>query len=125
MPPPEDQKPGKRVSSQRWMTFVRNHAQAIVACDFCVAVTVTFRLLYVFVVMEHATRRILHCNVTAHPTTNWTVQQRREAIPPDHSYRFFIHDRDSIFSAQLDQCVRHLGLKVLKTPPQCPQANAL
>ena len=47
--------------SQRWRTFVRNHAQAIVACDFCVVVTATFRLLYVFVVMEHATRRILHC----------------------------------------------------------------
>ena len=57
-----------RAASQRWRTFVRNHAQAIVACDFCVVVTATFRLLYVFVLMEHATRRILHCNVTAHPT---------------------------------------------------------
>src|SRR4029453_12641062 len=53
---------GKRATAQRWQTFVRNHAQAIVACDFCLVVTATFRLLYVFVVMEHATRRILHCN---------------------------------------------------------------
>ena len=52
---------GNACTSQRWQTFVRNHAQAIVACDFCVVVTATFRLLYVFVVMEHATRRILHC----------------------------------------------------------------
>ena len=113
------------MSSQRWRTFVRNHATAIIACDFCVVVTATFRLLYVFVVMEHATRRILHCNVTAHPTAHWTLQQLREAIPVDHGYRFLMHDRDSIFSAQLDHGIRHLGLKVLKTPPQSPQANAL
>ena len=125
MPPPEDRKPGKRVSSQRWMTFVRNHAQAIVACDFCVVVTATFRLLYVFVVMEHATRRILHMNVTRHPTAPWTLQQLREAIPADHAYRFLLHDRDNIFSQQLDQSIRHLGLRVLKTPVRTPQANAL
>jgi transposase InsO family protein len=116
---------GKRVTTQRWQTFVRNHAQAIVACDFCVVVTATFRLLYVFVVMEHATRRILHTNVTAHPTASWTLQQLREAIPADHPYRFLIHDRDSIFSQQLDQSIRHLGLRVLKTPVRTPQANAL
>jgi transposase InsO family protein len=115
---------GKRATSQRWQTFVRNHAQAIVACDFCLVVTATFRLLYVFVVMEHATRRILHCNVTAHPTAQWTLQQLREAIPAAHGYRFLLHDRDSIFSQQLDQHIHHLGLRVLKTPPQSPQANA-
>src|SRR5215475_9553709 len=116
---------GKRATTQRWQTFVRNHAQAIVACDFCVVVTATFRLLYVFVVMEHATRRILHTNVTAHPTAPWTLQQLREAIPADHTYRFLLHDRDSIFSQQLDQGIRHLGLRVRKTPVRTPQANAL
>jgi transposase InsO family protein len=114
-----------RVSSQRWRTFVRNHAKVIVACDFCVVVTATFRLLSVLVVMELATRRILHVNVTAHPTALWALQQLRDAIPSDHAYRFLIHDRDSIFSPQLDQQVRHLGLRVLKTPPQSPQANAI
>jgi transposase InsO family protein len=116
---------GKRAMSQRWSTFVRNHAQGIVACDFCVVVTATFRLLYVFVLMEHATRRILHTNVTAHPTAPWTLQQLREAIPADHTYSFLIHDRDVIFSRELDQQVRNLRLQVLKTPPQSPQANAL
>ena len=116
---------GKHATTQHWRTFVRNHAQAIVACDFCVVVTITFRLLYVFVLMEHATRRILHINVTAHPTASWTLQQLREALPADHRYRFLIHDRDSIFSAQLDRSIQHLGLRVLKTPPQSPQANAL
>jgi len=125
MPTRPDRGPGQSASSQRWVTFVRNHAHAIVACDFCVVVTATFRVVYVFVVMEPATRRILHANVTAHPTAHWTLQQLREAIPADHPYRFLLHDRDSIFSAQLDQQVRHLGLRVLKTPPHSPQANAL
>ena len=86
------------IPSQRWRTFVRNYAQAIVACDFCMVVTATFWLLYVFVLMEHATRRILDVNVTAYPAELWTLQQLHEAIPSDHAYRFLIHDRDSIFS---------------------------
>ena len=125
MPKRVDHRRGKGATSQHWHTFVRNHAQAIIAYDFCVVVTATFRLLYVFVVMEHATRRIFHCNVTAHPTASWTLQQLREAIPADHGYRFLLHDRDSIFSPQLDQHIHHLGLRVLKTPPQSPQANTL
>ena len=116
---------GKRALSQRWRSFVRTHAQAIVACDFCVVVTATFRFLYVLVVLEHATRRILRVNVTAQPTADWTLPQLREAIPSDHTYRFFIHDRDSIFSRALDQGIRHLGLRVLKMPPRSPQANGL
>jgi transposase len=71
-------------------------------------------LQYVFVAMEHVTRRILHTNVTAHPTTHWTMQRLRVAIPADHSYGFLIHDRDAIFSHELDQRVRNLGLRILK-----------
>ena len=65
---------------QHWLTFVRNHAQVIVACDFCVAVTATFQALYVSVVMEYGSRRALHANVTRHPTAHWTLQQLREAM---------------------------------------------
>jgi transposase InsO family protein len=117
--------PSKRCSSQRWSTFLRNHARGIVACDFCVVVTVTFRLLYVFVVIEHASRRLLHVNVTATPTAQWTLQQFREAIPVDHEYRLLIHDRDSIFSKEVDQGVRDFGLRVLKTPVRTPVVNAI
>jgi len=77
---------GQPRDDQRWSTFIRNHAAAILTCDFCVVVTATFRLLYVLVVIEHQTRRIVHCNVTTHPTAAWTLQQLREAIPSDHGY---------------------------------------
>jgi len=107
---------GQTRGDQRWSTFVHNHAAAILACDFCVVVTATFRLLYVMVVTEHQTRRIVHCNVTTHPTAAWTLQQLREAIPSDHRYRFLIHDGDGIFSPHLDQSITHMGLRVLKTP---------
>ena len=92
-----------RAPSQRWRAFIKNHARGIVACDFLVAMTVRFRVLYVFLVIEVGSRRILHYKVTAHPTVAWTAQQFREAIPSDHGYRFLIHDRDSIFSRELDQ----------------------
>jgi putative transposase len=113
-----------RTGSQHWKAFIRNHATSILACDFMVAVTVRFRILYVLVVMEHGSRRIVHSNVTAHPTAAWTMQQLREAIPGEHSYRFLIHDRDSIFSAELDRQVTALGVRVLRTPVRAPLANA-
>jgi len=81
---------------QRRSTFLHNHAQAIVACDFCIAVA--FRVLYILVVIEHGTGRVLHCNVTAHPTAEWTPQQLQEAFPSEYEYRFLIHDRYTIFS---------------------------
>jgi len=88
--------------SQHWATFLRNQAKGIVACDFFISVTLTFRVLYVFVAMEIGSRRILHCNVTAHPTAAWTTQQFREVLDDVHPYKFVIHDHDSIFSSSLD-----------------------
>ncbi len=110
---------------QRWLMFVRNHAHAIVACDFFVVVTASFRTLYVMVIIELGIRRILHHNVTAHPTAEWTVQQFREALPGGHAYRFLIHDRDSIFSRELDKEVTAMGVQVLRTPVRAPKANSL
>ena len=123
--PPEPERRGRRrTSSQNWRTFVRNHAQSIVACDFLVVVTARFRTLYVVLLMEVGTRRIVHCNITAHPTATWTLPQLREAIPSDHSYRFLIHDRDAIFSAEVDQPLKAFGLRVLRAPVRAPKANA-
>ena len=97
-------KPSQRSTDpkQRWMTFVRNHAKAIIACDFFVVATATFQLVYVFFVMEIGTRRLLHLNVTGHSTADWTLQQFRECVTGDEGYRFVIHDRDSIYSRELD-----------------------
>ena len=69
--------------SQRWATFVRNHAHAVLACDFFITVTARFRVLYVFVVLDVGTRRIVHWNVTEHPTADWTIQQFRTVMTPE------------------------------------------
>jgi putative transposase len=87
-------------------------------------VTTTFRFVYVLVVMEIETRRILHLNATLHPTAEWTKQQFRECVIGDEGYRFIVHDRDSIYSSEVDSLLRSLGLRVLKTPYRAPQANA-
>jgi len=116
---------GRRgASGQRWETFVRNHAHALLACDFCVAVTATFRVLYVFVVLEVGSRRLVHLNVTAHPTAVWTLEQFREVLAEPHAYRFALHDRDRVYSRWLDAAVAAMGVRVLRTPVQAPRANA-
>jgi putative transposase len=110
--------------SQLWSTFVRNHANAVLACDFFVAITASFRVVYVFVVLEVGTRRIRHWNVTEHPTADWTAQQFRMVMSDDAPHRFLIHDHDSIYSDRVDRTVAAMGLTVLRTPVRSPQANA-
>ena len=98
--------PGQPRGDQRWATFLRSHARAVLACDFLVAVTATFRLLYVFVVIEHGRRRLAHVGVTNHPTADWTLQQLREVVGDEGAHRYLIHDRDSIFARYLDNSIR-------------------
>jgi putative transposase len=83
---------------------------------FLCVVTARFRVLYVFVIMEVGTRRIAHFNVTHHPTAAWTIQQFREAITGEQPYRFVLHDRDSIYSTELDCALKSLGVIVLRAP---------
>src|SRR4029077_4655844 len=106
---------------QRWSTFLRNHARAVITCDFFVAVTTTFRSLYVFVVIHHSSRRLVHFNVTAHPTSAWTLPQLREAVGYEDGYRYLIHDHDNIF-AKRNESIASLGMTVLKSPLQSPKA---
>jgi putative transposase len=73
--------------------------------------------------MEVGTRRIAHCNVTTHPTADWTLQRFRETITGEKPYRFLIHDRDNIYSSELDSTLKSMGLSILKTPFHAPQAN--
>jgi hypothetical protein len=70
-------------------------------------------VLYVFVAIEHRSRRLIHCNVTAHPSAAWTLQQLREVVEYEDRYKFLIHDRDSIFASHLDDSIRALGIRVL------------
>ena len=100
--------------------------RGLIACDFFVTVTARFRLLYVFVVIEHDSRRLVHLNVTAHPTGGLdALQQLREAVGYQGLYKFLLHDRDSIFASHLDESIRKLGVQVLKSPPRCPKGNAI
>jgi putative transposase len=116
--------PPRQPGGQRWSTFIQNHAHAIVACDFFTSVTATFQILYVFVAIEIGSRRILHCNVTAHPTAEWTRQQFRAFLDGESGHRYVIHDRDTVFSAKVDEALHGFGLEVVKTPVRSPMANA-
>jgi len=90
-----------------------------------VAVTATFRLLHVFVVIEHGSRRLPRVAVTAHPSAAWTLQQLQKVVGFDRARRHLIHGRDSIFARSLDESIRNLGLSVLRSPPHSPKANAI
>ncbi len=102
---------------------MRNHAGALVTCDFCVAVTATFRVLYVSVAMELGTKRLVHVNVTKHPTAAWTLQQFRELLAELHGYRFALLDRESIYWPWLDSAITALGVRVLRTSVQTAVAS--
>jgi putative transposase len=115
---------GRGAQTQMWSTFLRNHAREVLACDFFVTVTAGFRLVYVFVVLDISTRRLVHWNVTEHPTTEWTAQQFRAFVTGDDPYRFVIHDRDAIYSGAVDRALKSMHLRVLTTPVRAPQANA-
>src|SRR6266446_8681544 len=116
---------GQPRGDQRWSTFLKNHAKAILACDFFVAVTATFRMLYVFVVIEHGTRRLAHVNVTANASADWTLQQLRAVVGDEGAHQYLIHDRDKIFSKHLDDSIRALGMAVLRSPVASPKANSI
>jgi hypothetical protein len=119
--------PGRPRGDLSGSTFLRLHAQGILACDFCLAITANFRMLYVFVVIEHGTRRWVHCNVTAHPTAAWTLQQLREVASIDHRYQFLLHDRDSIFSSSsgLNESIRARGPRTALGPAQPEDERSL
>jgi hypothetical protein len=86
----------RHAARQRWATFVRHHAQTLIACDFWRVVTATVRMRCVFVALEVGSHRWLHVNVTVHPTAAWTVQPFREILAEPHGDRFFLYDRDSV-----------------------------
>jgi putative transposase len=111
--------------AKRWVAFLRNHREAIAAMDFFTIPTVTFRVLYCFFVLSHDRRRILHFNVTKHPTSLWIVQQLREAFPFESTPRFLIFDRDGKYGVEIPVAVRALKMNPVRTSFENPWQNGL
>lgn len=110
-------------SRQRWSTFLRNHLHETLAVDFAVVPTATFGILYVFFVLSLDWRRVLHFNVTQHPTEEWTAQQGVEACPFDLPGRFLIRDNDKIYGREFRDRVDGLGLEQIRTAFRSPWQN--
>jgi transposase InsO family protein len=110
--------------SQSWRTFLENHLADLVSVDFFVVPTATFRVLYVFVILSHLRRRVVHFNVTTSPTAAWTAQQIVDAFPDDSAPRFLVRDRDSIYGAEFRRRVRGMGIAEVLTALRSPWQNA-
>ena len=117
---PRDPEPARR-----WLTFLRNHREAIAAMDFFTVPTITFSVLYCFFIISHDRRRILHFNVTQHPTSTWIVQQLREAFPYQLAPKFLIFDRDAKFAAEIPRAVRSMAMNPVRTSFQSPWQNGI
>jgi len=111
--------------AQRWLAFLRNHREAIAAMDFFAAPTITFGVLYGFFVISHDRRRILHFNVTKHPTSSWIVQQLRETFPFESASRFLIFDRDAKYGLEVPVAVLSLKMSPVRTSFECPWQNGV
>jgi transposase InsO family protein len=106
-----------------WKTFLDNHVRDLVSTDFFVVPTVRFQILYVLVVLAHQRRRIVHFNVTEHPTAQWTAQQMVEAFPFDAAPRYPIRDRDGIYGQTFRRRLRSRGVEEALTAPRSPWQN--
>ena len=113
----------RKPPSQTWRTFLANHVPDIVACDFFTVPTVTFRVLYVFIVLRHDRRRVVHFNVTEHPYAEWTAQQIINAFPYEEAPRFLIPDRDDIYGDYFTKRVVGMGIEEAPIAPRSPWQN--
>jgi putative transposase len=114
----------RKPPSQTWRTFLENHLKSLVSVDFFTVPTIRFQVLYVFLVLAHERRRIVHFAVTAHPTAEWTAQQVREAFPWDSAPRYLLRDRDRIFGHDFVEQVKAMGIKQVLSAPRSPWQRA-
>jgi transposase InsO family protein len=114
--------PRKR-PSQTWRTFLTNHVGTLASVDFFTAPTATFRVLYVFVVLAHDRRRVLHFNVTEHPTAAWTAQQIVEAFPEDRVPNYLMRDRDGVYGHAFRDRLAGMGIEEVLSAPRSPWQN--
>ena len=115
---------GRKPPSQTWRTFLENHVKTLVSVDFFTVPTIRFQILYVFLVLAHDRRRILHFGVTAHPTAQWTAQQLREAFPWNAAPRYLLRDRDRIFGDEFTKQVKDMGIQEVVSAPRSPWQRA-
>ncbi len=113
----------RKPPSQTWRTFLGNHLPDTVGVDFFTMHTATFSILYTFIVLCHDRRRVVHFNVTEHPTAEWTAQQIVEAFPDDEAPRFLIRDRDSIYGHHFKNRIKNMGIEEVVTAPRSPWQN--
>jgi transposase InsO family protein len=109
--------------SQTWRTFLENHVSDLAAIDFFTVPTATFRVLYVFVVLRHDRRKVVHFNITAHPTALWTAQQMTEAFPFDEAPRYLLRDRDAIYGEAFRKRIQNMGIDEVVIAARSPWQN--
>lgn len=113
----------KKPPSQTWRTFLANHSECLAAIDFFTVPTAGFRVLYVFIVLSHDRRQVVHFNVTEHPTAQWTTQQLVEAFPFESGPRYLLRDRDAIYGDLVQRRINSLGIEEVITAPRSPWQN--
>jgi putative transposase len=114
----------RKAPSQTWRAFLNNHVQDLVSIDFFTVPTVNFRVLLVLVVLAHQRRRVVHFNVTEHPTAEWTGQQMVEAFPEDTAPRYLLRDRDKIYGGEFHQRIQGMSMKEVLSAPASPWQRA-
>ena len=113
----------RRPPNQTWRTFLHSHVGQMVSIDFFTVPTITMKVLFVFIVLEHDRRKVLHFNVTDHPTGTWTAQQIVEAFADREAAQYLIRDRDSRYSAEVQLRIKSLGMQEILTAPRSPWQN--
>ena len=113
----------RKPPSPTWRAFLENHVKDLVSVDFFVVPTVTFKVLFVFIVLAHARRRIVHFNVTEYPTAQWTAQQITESFPWTSAPRYLIRDRDRVYGSAFQTRVEHMGMEEVLTAPRSAWQN--
>jgi transposase InsO family protein len=114
----------RKPPSQTWQTFLENHVKTMVSIDFFTVPTIRFQVLYVFLALAHDRRRVVHFNVTAHPTAEWTAQQLREAVPFGQAPKYLLRDRDRIFGNEFTTQVADWGMEEVLSAPRSPWQRA-
>jgi putative transposase len=109
--------------SPTWKTFLHNHVKDLIALDFFVVPTVTHKVLFVLLILAHERRRVVHFNITEHPTAQWTAQQVVEAFPWDEAPRYLLRDRDHTYGTSFQQRVQHMGIEEVLIAPRSPWQN--